>query len=274
MPALSVKNISKIFGKGHTAVKAVDGVSFNVNSREVVLIMGPSGSGKTTLLSIIGGLLRPTSGNVEIKNKEITGLTENKLARVRLRNIGFVFQAFNLLSALTTQENVEIVLELAGIKKNKVKKRVRELLEKVGLGQRATHKPAELSGGEQQRVAVARALALDPDIILADEPTGNLDSKTGHDVISLLCKVVCDEGRSVLIASHDQRIRDIADRVLWLEDGKIKKEERVEYKERDPVCGMKIDREKLNYIYQDKTYYFCSSDCLEKFQNNPESYSK
>lgn len=272
MTFLSLKNVTKIYGKGHTTLKAVDNVSFNLESGQVVLIMGPSGSGKTTLLSMIGCLLKPTSGRIKIKDREVTNLKESELSQVRLKNIGFVFQAFNLLSALTAQENIEIVLELAGSKKDKVKKRAQELLKKVGLEKRMSHKPAELSGGEQQRVATARALALEPDIVLADEPTGNLDSKTGHDVIALLCQIACDEGRAVLIASHDQRIYDVADKILWLEDGKIIKEEKVEYEYRDPVCGMKVSRDKLSYIYQGKSYYFCSLKCLEKFKNNPESY--
>lgn len=272
MTILSLKNVTKIYGKGHTAVKAVDNVNFDVESSEVVLIMGPSGSGKTTLLSCAGGLLKPTSGEIKIKGKEITKLSEKELSQIRLKNVGFVFQAFNLLSALTAQENIEVVLELANIKKDKAKKRARELLKELGLEARANYKPSKLSGGEQQRVAIARALSLEPDVILADEPTGNLDSKTGHDVIALLCKIACDEKRGVLIASHDQRIRDIADRVFWLEDGKIKKEEKIKYKHRDPVCGMKVNGTKFDYIYKGKTYYFCSKDCLTKFRNNPKKY--
>lgn len=272
MSILSLKNVTKTYGQGSTAVKAVDDVSLEIESSEVVLIMGPSGSGKTTLLSCAGGLLKPTTGEIEIKDQEITKLSERKLPAVRLKNIGFVFQTFNLLAALTAQENIEIALSLAGVNKDKAKKKAAGLLKKLGLAARATHRPAKLSGGEQQRVAIARALALNPDIILADEPTGNLDSKTGHDVIALLCRIACDEGRAVLIVSHDQRIRNIADRVLWLEDGQITKEEKMEYEHHDPVCDMKVNRTKFDHIYKDKIYYFCSADCLTKFKKDPANY--
>ncbi len=264
MSLLSLEGVTKVYGKGHTAVKAVRGVSFDVNAGEVVLIMGPSGSGKTTLLSIIGGLLKPTSGVVKIKDTEVTGLSEKELPRIRLKEIGFVFQSFNLLSALTARENVEVIFNLAGKKDG----RIDDLLEKLGLKERVDHRPAKLSGGEQQRVAIARALALEPDIILADEPTGNLDSKTGHEVISLLCNIACDEGRGVLIVSHDRRIADIADRIYWLEDGKIKKEEKKSYEFRDPVCGMKVGKTKFHVMKDGKMYYFCSEECKIEFKKD------
>ena len=271
MSLLSLRDVTKIYGQGRMTVKAIQKVSLEMKAGEVVLIMGPSGSGKTTLLSLIGGLLKPSSGTVKIKDIEITKLSEKKLPKIRLKEIGFVFQSFNLLSALTARENIDVVLDLAN---KKDEKRAKELLKKLGLEKRAHHKPSKLSGGEQQRVAIARALALEPDIILADEPTGNLDSKTGHNVIALLCRIACDEGRAVLIVSHDQRIRNIADRILWLEDGKITKEKKMEYEHHDLVCGMKVNRTKFDFIYKDKVYYFCSQDCLIKFKNNPIKYTK
>jgi putative ABC transport system ATP-binding protein len=266
MEILDIKNVTKTYGAGRTAVKAVNNVSLKIKSGEVVLIQGPSGSGKTTLLSMAGGLLKPTSGKIKIKNREITALYEREMPDIRLEHIGFVFQAFNLLSALTAQENVAVVFNIAGVKGDEANEKSIDILAKLGLEKRLNHKPAELSGGEQQRVAIGRALALDPDIILADEPTGNLDSKTGHEVISLLCKIACNQGKSVLIASHDERIKDIADRIILLEDGRIKREEKVELKHRDPVCGMKISKADYVLEYRGKTYYFCSKDCKKKFQ--------
>ncbi|MEW6407619.1 MAG: ATP-binding cassette domain-containing protein [Patescibacteria group bacterium] len=269
---LKIKNLTKIYGKGHTAVRAVDNVNLEVGASEVVLIMGPSGSGKTTLLSCAGALLRPTFGSIKINNQEITKLSDGALSKIRLKNIGFVFQSFNLLQALTAQENIEVVFNLVGIKRKEAKEKSRKLLEKLGLGGRLNHMPPQLSGGEQQRVAIARALALDADLILADEPTGNLDSKTGHEVLALLCKIACDEKRSVLVVSHDQRLRDVADRVITFEDGKIKNEEKRTYEHHDLVCGMKVNRTEFVASYNGKTYCFCSSNCLNKFKISPEKY--
>lgn len=269
---LELKNVTKIFGKGRLAVRAVESASLAVKKGEVVLLMGPSGSGKTTLLSMAGLLLRPTSGEILIKRKEVSALEDKKLSQIRLKSLGFIFQAFNLLQALSALENVEFVLNLAGQKGEGARSKAKRILERLGLGKRLSHLPSKLSGGEQQRVAIARALVLDPDLILADEPTGNLDSKIGHEVISLLCKIACDEGRSVIVASHDARLRDIADRIILMEDGKIKSEEEVRYESHDPVCGMKVDRAQFKMRYSGKIYYFCSQDCLDKFKGNPLSY--
>lgn len=222
---LELDGVTKVFGSGEVAVTAVDDVSFSVAAGEIVLIMGPSGSGKTTLLSIAGALMKPTSGHVLIAGQDITGMSERRLPQVRLGNIGFVFQAFNLLSSLTALENVVIALNLAGIRGRKARKRAREVLDELGLGDRLNHYPSQLSGGQQQRVAIARALANDPRIVLADEPTGNLDSKSGHDVMLLFCREIkCQGQKGVVIVSHDERIKDIADRILWLEDGRITEE--------------------------------------------------
>lgn len=224
---LQLQQVSKEYGSGRTVVTAADRVTLQVRTGEIVLIMGPSGSGKTTLLSMAGLLLRPTTGNVIVNGQHVRGLSQQQLATVRLHSIGFVFQAYNLLGALTARENVEVVLNMAGTKGKAARKRAVELLEVLGLGHRLEHKPASLSGGEKQRVAIARALANEPPLILADEPTGNLDSKTGQEVMELLCcRLGRGQGRAIVIVSHDHRLRQIADRVLWLEDGRLTEEPR------------------------------------------------
>lgn len=220
--SLELKNLNKVFGAGNTAVHAVDNVDLKVRRGEIVLIMGPSGSGKTTLLSIAGLLLKPTSGIVKVDGQVASTMNEYQLARIRLRSIGFVFQAYNLVASLSACENIELVMNMAGIKGIKAHERAIELLSLLRLGDRANHLPADLSGGQKQRVAIARALANDPPLILADEPTGNLDSKTGTDVMELLCcGLGRDQGRSIVIVTHDHRLKAIADRVLWLEDGQL-----------------------------------------------------
>lgn len=229
MSVLSVKNVSKVFGSGHTTVKAVDNVSFEVGEGEVVLIMGPSGSGKTTLLSMIGSLLKPSEGQILIHNHDVTPLSEKELPKIRLRDVGFIFQAFNLLSNLSALENVLIPMQESGMKKKEAVQKATGLLTKLGLKERMDHLPSQLSGGEKQRVSIARALANNPKIILADEPTGNLDSKKGREVTLLLCNVSCEQGKGVVIVSHDERIKEIADRVLYIEDGRITKEERLDH---------------------------------------------
>jgi len=224
--SLIANSVTKIYDKGRPSeVKAVDNVSLTVNPGEVYLLMGPSGSGKTTLITILGGLLSSTDGSVVINGEDITRLKENKLPEFRLNNIGFIFQSFNLLSALTAVENVAVSLMAKSISKKMALERAKEMLKILGLESRLNNKPANLSGGEKQRVGIARALITDPDIILADEPTANLDSKNGHEVMLKLCGVACAENKSVIIVSHDARIRDIAHKVLWIEDGKIIKTE-------------------------------------------------
>ena len=228
--SIIANNITKIFGSGHTEVKAVNSVSLTVQPGEIFLIMGPSGSGKTTLITILGGLLSPTSGSVVINGENITKLKESKLPVFRLNNIGFIFQSFNLLSALTATENVTVPLIAKGMPKKKALEQVKEMLERLGLEQRLNNKPADLSGGEKQRVAIARALITKPGVILADEPTANLDSKNGHEVMLKLCAISCEENKSVIIVSHDSRIKNIAHKVLWVEDGKLIKEEEGSHK--------------------------------------------
>ena len=197
-------------------------VDLSIKPGEIVLIMGPSGSGKTTLLSMAGLLLSPTDGHIWVNGQEVTRQTQRERAALRLRTIGFVFQSYNLLSALTARENVELVMNMAGIRGKRARDRATELLTLLKLEQRQNHRPADLSGGEKQRVALARALANDPRLILADEPTGNLDSKIGREIMELLCcGLGRDQGRAIVIVTHDHRLRDIADRVLWLEDGQL-----------------------------------------------------
>ena len=260
---LDVREVSKRFGDGETAVAAVVGVSLAVEPGEVVLIMGPSGSGKTTLLSMMGGLLRPTGGTIHLDGTEISALTEARLPDIRLRQFGFIFQDFNLLSALSVLENVAIVAELAGAGGRVARDKAAALLTELGLGERLDFLPEKLSGGEKQRVAIARALINDPALILADEPTANLDSKIGHEIMRLLRGIAKEQGRSVVIVSHDQRIRDIADRVLWLEDGAFRD---VVTMATDPVCEMAVERERAVSAERDgETWFFCSRGCRDEF---------
>lgn len=222
---LELHHVSKIYGSGHTAVTATDDANLQIRPGEIVLIMGPSGSGKTTLLSMAGLLLQPTEGQILVNGRDITGLSSRQRAALRLQSLGFVFQSYNLLSALTARENVEVVLNMASTKGATARERATTLLEILGLDHRLHHKPADLSGGEKQRVAIARALANEPPLILADEPTGNLDRKTGQEVMELLCcGLGRDQGRAIVIVTHDHRLRQIADRVFWLEDGRLMKE--------------------------------------------------
>ena len=266
---ISIRGVVKTFGEGATAVSAIKGVDLDVYSGEVILIMGPSGSGKTTLLSIMGALMKPTSGDVWLEGDEITALSESRLPDVRLRRLGFVFQDFNLLSALTAVENVEVVLGLAGVSGAEARRRAVQLLSDLGLAERLHHKPSDLSGGEKQRVSVARALANEPAVLLCDEPTANLDSKIGHDIVVRLREIADTQDRSVVIVSHDERIKPHADRILWLEDGRFKEMERMET---DPVCGMSIERSRAAATLDrdGRTLYFCSNGCMREFEEKIE----
>jgi len=270
-PVLELKDVIKTYGEGHAAVQAVKKTNLKVFPEEVVVIMGPSGSGKTTLLSISGCLLTPSSGSISIAGQNVGELPQRKLPQFRLAHIGFVFQAFNLLAPLTAQENVEMAFTLAGAKSKVARQKSKELLTELGVGQRLSHNPADLSGGEKQRVAVARALANQPELILADEPTANLDSKSGHLVVQLLHDIAKKRGSGLVVVSHDMRIMDIADRVLRLEDGELKTPEELVT---DPVCGMTFSHEEAvaTIKYKNKVYHFCSKTCLEKFKENPEQY--
>ncbi len=270
-PTLQVTHVTKKFGAGATEVTAVRDVSLSVAPGEIVLIMGPSGSGKTTLLSMLGALLKPSEGTIALDGTTISALAENRLPDIRLKQFGFIFQDFNLLSALTALENVALVAELAGVKHGMARKKARGILTELGLGARLNFLPEKLSGGEKQRVAIARALVNDPALILADEPTANLDSKIGHEIMRLLRNIAREQKRSVIIVSHDQRIKDIADRVLWLEDGQFKE---MRTMATDPVCGMSIERERAaaHVEWQGATYYFCADGCRNEFAQQPEKF--
>lgn len=217
---LQATGLERTYGSGTAAVHAVRGIDVTLEPGERLLIMGPSGSGKTTLVSILGGLLTPTAGEVRIGGENLYSRSDKDRAELRLQRLGFIFQSFNLLSALTAQENVEVPLRLAGSSGPHARQRASQLLERLGLGGRLGHRPRDLSGGEKQRVAIARSLANQPDVIFADEPTANLDAATGHEVAQVLCKLACEEGRGVMIVSHDERLVDIASRVVWIEDGR------------------------------------------------------
>lgn len=274
---LETHHIFKSFGSGATKVSAVDDISLQIQMGEILLIMGPSGSGKTTFLSILGGLLRADAGEVIIDGVDITKLKQSRLPEIRAKTIGFIFQSFNLLEALTVEENILFPASLRDENKESVKQRCADLINRLGLQHRCKAYPQTLSGGEKQRVAIARALINQPKIILADEPTGNLDSQSGQEVMMLLHDIARDQGVAVMIVTHDPRVEDIADRILWLEDGKIvdRKQETHTWL-RDPVCGMQVDEWKATYFtdYNKQRYGFCSIRCLERFQQAPESYIK
>ncbi len=264
-PVLDARALRRRFGSGEAAVEAVRGIDLALVQGEIVLIMGPSGSGKTTLLSMLGGLLRPTTGTIEIGGVRITDLGESQLPAVRAHRIGFIFQDFNLMPSLTAQENVEVALNVAGVRGARARERAVALLTELELQGRLGFLPEKLSGGEKQRVSIARAFANDPDLVLADEPTANLDSSIGRQVMRNLREIAKRQGHSVLIVSHDDRIKEIADRVLWLEDGVFKRDTSLV---RDPVCGMAIDPEEApaRLSLDGADYWFCSQGCRAEFE--------
>jgi len=221
-PAVSATDLTRRFGEGDTAVDALRGVSLEVQHGQLTAVMGPSGSGKSTLMHILAGLDRPTSGEVTIAGTKLSPLNDSELTKLRREHIGFVFQFFNLLPMLTAEENIVLPLSIAGEKPDKAW--VDDLLEQVGLSDRRTHRPAELSGGQQQRVAIGRALVNKPTIIFADEPTGNLDSKTSGEILELLERSVRELGQTIVMVTHEARAAGIADRVLFLDDGVIVRE--------------------------------------------------
>ncbi|MEY4168193.1 MAG: hypothetical protein RIR52_2017 [Acidobacteriota bacterium] len=219
--AIDVRGVTKRYGTGDAAVQALDGIDLGVRSGEVLFLMGPSGSGKTTLLSIMGCILRPTGGSVRIAGVEVTGLSERQMPRVRLEQIGFIFQGFNLFPALTVRENIELAFGLKGVRGRMARQSAEELLERVALREKANEWPANLSGGQKQRVAIARALAGEPGIVLADEPTAALDGVTGRAILDLLRELAHEKGRAVVIVTHDSRAEAYADRIVTIEDGRI-----------------------------------------------------
>ena len=212
-------DVTRRYGEGDTAVDALRGVSLEVQQGKLTAVMGPSGSGKSTLMHILAGLDKPTSGTVRVSGTEITTLNDSDLTKLRRRHIGFVFQFFNLLPMLTADENIKLPLAIAGEKPEPAF--FRDLIEKVGLGNRLTHRPSELSGGQQQRVAVARALVSRPTVLFADEPTGNLDSATGNEILALMRDSVDTYGQTTVMVTHEARAAAIADRILFLADGEI-----------------------------------------------------
>lgn len=225
-PVVEVVNLYKTYDADAVAVHAVDGISLEIAAGEFTAIVGPSGCGKTTLLNMIGGLDRPTSGQVKVKGEVINDLSENKLIDFRLRNIGFVFQAYNLLPVLTAEENTAFIMQLQGVPAEDRKARARQLLKAVGLEDREGDRPAQLSGGQQQRVAVARALASRPSFVIADEPTANLDSHSTANLLDIMAQLNKEENITFVFATHDQRVMDKAHRIITLEDGVVIKDER------------------------------------------------
>ncbi len=219
------KGLSKIYREGATELRALQEVDLEVRTGELTLLMGPSGSGKTTLLSILGCILRASDGKLEVLGEDVSALPERELPRIRREAIGFVFQGFNLFPTLTAAENVALALDVRGLRGASAKKRAEELLDEVGLTQKAHSFPADLSGGQKQRVAIARALAGDPPILLADEPTAALDSTSGRTVIELLQRLARADGRAVVMVTHDPRVLSFGDRIIHLEDGRIVREE-------------------------------------------------
>jgi putative ABC transport system ATP-binding protein len=221
MSLIAAKNLTKIYGSGPTSVTALNGISLAINPGEFVAVMGPSGCGKSTLLHLLGGLDRPTSGSVEIDGQDLTRLSDKNLTELRRRKIGFIFQFFNLIPVLSALENTALPITLDGEKASVAKAKAGEWLTKVGLAKRDGHRPDQLSGGQQQRVAVARALVADPALVLADEPTGNLDTRSSDEIAKLLRQVADEWGRAVVLVTHDPRIAAYADRIVFLKDGGI-----------------------------------------------------
>ena len=228
MSIVETKELTKVYGSGDTALTALNHVSIHIQAGEFVAIMGPSGCGKSTLLHLLGGLDRPTSGGVLIEGHNLSDLNDTRLAELRRRKIGFVFQFFNLIPVLNALENAALPLLLDGVPLKDAQKRASEWLDQVGLNDRHTHRPSQLSGGQQQRVAIARALVSEPAIILADEPTGNLDTHSADETVALLRQVSSEWGRAVVMVTHDPRIAAYADRIIFLKDGVMVNETRLE----------------------------------------------
>ncbi|MFO7733761.1 MAG: ABC transporter ATP-binding protein [Candidatus Aminicenantes bacterium] len=222
---ISAEGLAKVYRLGEQDVEALGGVSFTIPRNEFVAIMGPSGSGKSTLMNLLGCLDTPTSGTYRLNGKLVSAMTEDELAHIRNREIGFVFQVFNLLSRASAFRNIELPLVYSGMKKAEREEKTRRALEKVEMTARMAHKPSELSGGERQRVAIARALVNEPSLLLADEPTGNLDSRTGREILNLFHKIH-EQGNTIIMVTHDREVAQQAQRIIHIRDGRIEKDER------------------------------------------------
>ena len=222
---VEIINAKKIYKMGEFEVAALNGVNLTIKKGEFVAIMGPSGSGKTTLLNLMGALDRPTDGSILIEGADISELDDDELAKLRNQKIGFIFQFFNLISRMTALDNVALPMAFAGISRDQRRRRAEELLKMVNLGDRVNHKPTELSGGQQQRVAIARALGNNPSVVLCDEVTGNLDTKTGKEILDLLRTLNEEQGQTFIIVTHDPLVADCVDRIISLQDGIIVKDE-------------------------------------------------
>ncbi len=233
MSLIQAENLTKVYGTGETAITALDHANLQVNPGEFVAVMGPSGCGKSTLLHLLGGLDRPTEGSVSIEGQPLAKMSDDAVTQLRRRKIGFVFQFFNLIPILSSVENASLPLLLDGSNPTKAKQQAKDWLTKVGLGERLNSRPDQLSAGQQQRVAIARALITEPVLVLADEPTGNLDTKSSDEIAGLLKQVAKEWGRAVLMVTHDPRIAAYADRIIFLKDGKIVNETQLEYKRTD-----------------------------------------
>lgn len=233
-PVIQVKNLYKIFRVGNSKVRALNGVDLTIYRGEFCAIVGTSGSGKSTMLNMLAGLEKPTKGEVIVAGEHLENMTENQLVRFRREKIGFIFQSFNLLGTMNAVENVALPLTFRGVDKKTREEKASKMLDLVGLSKHKKHRPNEMSGGQQQRVGVARALVLDPEIIFADEPTGNLDSHTSEDVLKLMRKVVQEKNQTLVMVTHDNYLAGFADRVFHIIDGKIVKiEDRKDYKEEE-----------------------------------------
>lgn len=226
LPAVRTENVVRHYPMGESLIRAVDGVSLSIEPGEFVALLGQSGSGKSTLLNLIAGLDRPTSGSVVVHNRDLAKMSSEELARYRRNDVGMVFQAFHLIPAMTITENVELPMRFAEVDRDERAQRSRESLERVGLGKRLEHRPSQLSGGEQQRVSLARALANRPRLLLADEPTGNLDSRTGEDILNLIRDISLSMGMTVVMVTHERALAErFAQRFIFLADGKLVSEE-------------------------------------------------
>ena len=239
MPIITTSQLTKIYGSGPTAVTALDHVSLKIDPGEFVAIMGPSGCGKSTLLHLLGGLDQASEGSVSVDGHSLSDLDDDALTELRRRKMGFVFQFYNLIPVLTALENAALPVTLDGVKPAEAQKRATEWLARFGLGDRLSHRPDQLSGGQQQRVAIARALVAEPQLVLADEPTGNLDTKSSDEIAGLLRQVSKEFGRAVIMVTHDPRIAAYADRIIFLKDGKVAEETVLERKKE---AGKNVNR--------------------------------